>query len=133
MFRKLTTIIDSKLVKKLEADMLLAQSTGFRECMSLATTMVASASFQLSRLRPPCNVVELQHLPLDNPSDAGIKLCHVMFASQRLEAVVKHLIPGFFLWDLFFYRSGEKNPFFRAQFHVNYEGSFLFGYSTCKV
>jgi hypothetical protein len=135
MFRKLTTIIDSKLVREMDSREGLRSGKGFEECLLLGHRLV-SVAFQ-----PPENIMDL--FSTNNPMPFGMnadlysslresretRVRHHQLAIQqaaRIESVVSLLDSNnIFMLVMYCYRSGEKDPFYRVRFHVNFIGEFV--------
>lgn len=140
MFKKLSTFIDSKLVREMGNDVTLTGLRGFHECLMLTTTVVSVG----------CNISpDTQHAVgeewdkyalSDDPGITGNKrriaqlvdpssaeggwLRDAIQQSSRIETVIKFspFAENHFLWVMYTYRKSEKEPFFSVSFDVSFEG-----------
>lgn len=140
MFRKLTTIIDSRLLKAMEKDPTLSGLRGFHECLELTTTVVGvgidnSPHTQLRIMKEwdkyalvedpglAGNKRRIAHL-IDPCTAEGGWLRTALHKSSRIEIVIKFSPYGanHFLWSLYTYSTSGKEPFFRVSFNVSFDG-----------
>ncbi len=135
MFRKLTTIIDSKLVREMDRKEGLRSGKGFEECLLLGHRLV-SVAFQA-----PENILNLfstnNPLPFGMDGDLYDRLRHSREArvrnhqvaiqqAARIDSVVSLIdTSDVFRLVMYCYRCEEKEPFYRVRFHINSKGEFV--------
>ena len=135
MFRKLTTIIDSKLAREIEQgyESELCASEGFKVCMGLGFQIVyPGLNHTLKRKVRIGREFDEQKLSASNnetilaqfmTSSEGYRLRELIEETHRLEVVISHFSEtNQFDWLLLLFKKSKKEFYLSVTVHVTLDG-----------
>ena len=136
MFRKLTTIIDSALLRRLQAEPGLCSTQGFLECFSLTSTVIYACLKHSARINVELGEKFNKHRTTGNTkciaslvdpysAEGGWTRKAVKLAA-RIEVVISTspYDRDAFSWELSAYKADMKKAFFTATFsYIKREGA----------